>query len=132
MKHNPLVRVRFGPFELNVRSGELHFEGKTTLLQQQSFRVLLALIEQDGEVVTREDLQKLLWPHGTLVEFDLGINAAIKRLRRVLGDSPEEPKYIETVARRGYRLLVPVEWLSSESEDGHKSAEERADQGTSC
>lgn len=87
------------------------------LLQEQSFRLLLALIEADGQLVTREELQKQLWPHGTLVEFDLGINAAVKRLRRVLGDWPDDPKYVETVARRGYRLLVPVVWLRLSSGD---------------
>ena len=120
-----LGRVSFGPFELDVRSGELRSEGKTTLLQEQSFRLLLALIEHAGEIVTREDLQKQLWPNDTVVEFDLGINAAIKRLRRILGDSPDNPKYIATVARRGYRFMVPVQWMSSGSDD---EASPRADQ----
>ena len=69
------------------------------------------LVERPGEVVTREELQKKLWPNDTIVEFDHSINAAIKRLRDALGDTAEKPKYVETVARRGYRLLVPVEWV---------------------
>ena len=111
MKQETSVRVRFGLFDLDVKAGELHLENRVIVLQEQSFRLLLALIEREGELLTREELQKQLWPNGTLVEFDLGIKAAIKRLRRVLGDSPEQPKYIETVARRGYRLIVPVVWL---------------------
>ena len=109
----PSGRVRFGGFELDVQAGELHCQDKTILLQDQSFRLLLALIERNGGLVTRDELQKLLWPNDTMVEFDLGINATMKRLRRVLDDSPEQPKYIQTVARRGYRLIVPVQWLSA-------------------
>ncbi len=131
MKQKVLLRVRFGAFELDVKAGELHHQDKTILLQDQSFRLLLALIERDGELVTREELQKQLWPHGTMVEFDLGINAAIKRLRRVLGDSPEQPKYIETVARRGYRLLVPVVWLPSASGDADSNTDTDKDRRTS-
>ena len=112
MKQKVLV-VRFGAFELDVKAGELRYQGTTILLQEQSFRLLLALIEREGGLVTRDELQKQLWPNDTVVEFDLGINAAIKRLRRVLNDSPEDPKYIETVASRGYRLIVPVQWISS-------------------
>ncbi|MGC2110712.1 MAG: protein kinase [Candidatus Korobacteraceae bacterium] len=126
MKQKILVRVRFGPFELDVKAGELHCQGKTVLLQEQSFRLLRALIEQDGDLVSREDLQKQLWPNDTVVEFDHGINAAIKRLRRVLGDSPEEPKYIETVARRGYRLMVPVQWASPASDSEARNGGDRA------
>ncbi len=113
MKQETSVRVRFGHFDLNVKTGELHLEKRVIVLQEQSFRLLLALVEREGELLSREEMQKQLWPHGTLVEFDLGIKAAVKRLRRVLGDSPEQPKYIETVARRGYRLIVPVVWLPS-------------------
>jgi serine/threonine protein kinase/Tfp pilus assembly protein PilF len=116
MKQTVLSRICFGVFELDVKAGELHYQDKTILLQEQSLRLLLALIERQGELVTRDELQKQLWPNDTLVEFDLGINAAMRRLRRVLDDSPEQPKYIETVARRGYRLIVPVQRLSSTSD----------------
>ena len=101
--------VRFGPFRLDLRAGELHKDDRKVRLQEQPFRVLKMLVERPGEVVTREELQKKLWPNDTIVEFDHSINAAIKRLRDALGDSAEKPKYVETVARRGYRLLVAVE-----------------------
>jgi len=102
--------VRFGPFRLDLRAGELHKDDRRIRLQEQPFRVLKMLVERPGEVVTREELQKNLWPNDTIVEFDHSINAAIKRLRDALGDTAEKPKYVETVARRGYRLLVAVEW----------------------
>ena len=110
--------VRLGPFQLDLRAGELHKEGRMLRLQEQPFRVLQMLVERPGEVVTREELQKRLWPNDTIVEFDHSINAAIKRLRDTLGDTAEEPKYVETVARRGYRLLVPVEWEEEVSPAG--------------
>src|ERR1019366_6850122 len=102
------VRVRFGDFELDLRTGELCQGEHTILLQEQSFQVLLILVERDGEIVTREEIQKKLWPNDTVVDFDKGITAAIMKLRKALGDSSEDPKYIETVGRRGYRLMVPV------------------------
>jgi serine/threonine protein kinase len=102
--------VRFGPFQLDLKAGELHLEdGRNVRLQEQPFRVLKMLLEQPGEVVTREEIRRTLWPNDTIVEFDRSINAAIKKLRLALEDSAEEPHYIETVARRGYRLMVPVE-----------------------
>ena len=106
-------RARFGAFELDVKAGELHGEGRRVLLQEQPFRVLMMLVERAGDVAMREEIRKKLWPNDTIVEFDHGINRAIKKLREALGDSAESPKYIETVARRGYRLLLPVEWESS-------------------
>jgi serine/threonine protein kinase/DNA-binding winged helix-turn-helix (wHTH) protein/Tol biopolymer transport system component len=102
--------VRFGPFRLDLRAGELHKDDRRIRLQEQPFRVLKMLVERPGEVVTREELQKNLWPNDTIVEFDHSINAAIRRLRDALGDTAENPRYVETVARRGYRLLVTVEW----------------------
>jgi DNA-binding winged helix-turn-helix (wHTH) protein/Tol biopolymer transport system component len=95
---------------LDLKAGELYKDGRRLRLQEQPFRILEMLVEHPGEVVTREELQKKLWPNDTIVEFDHSINAAIKRLRDALGETAEEPKYVETVARRGYRLLVPVEW----------------------
>jgi eukaryotic-like serine/threonine-protein kinase len=102
--------VYFGPFRLDLKAGELHRDGRRVRLQEQPFRVLEILLKSPGDIVTREELRKKLWPNDTIVEFDHSINAAIKRLRDVLGDKAEEPKYIETVARRGYRLLVQVQW----------------------
>jgi serine/threonine protein kinase/Tol biopolymer transport system component len=100
----------FGPFELDLKAGELHRNGQTVLLQEQPFLVLKMLLERPGDVVTREEMRRTLWPNDTIVEFDQSINAAIKKLRIALDDSADNPKYVETVARRGYRLIVPVDW----------------------
>ena len=81
------------------------------VLREQPLQILRTLVEREGELVNREEIRKKLWPNDTIVEFDHSINSAIKNLRRALGDSADQPNYIETVARRGYRLLVPVEWL---------------------
>ena len=86
-------------------------------LAEKPFRVLLILVEGGGELVTREEIQRKLWPGDTVVDFEHGINTAIKVLRRALGDSAEDPKYIETIPRRGYRLMVPVERLDSSAGD---------------
>src|SRR5580658_1912964 len=110
-------RVRFGAFELDVRSGELRpvdpaDSMRTIVLQEQPFQVLRLLIERQGGVATREEIRKSLWPNDTAVDFNHSINVAIGTLRRALRDSAEEPKYIETVARRGYRLIAPIEWVT--------------------
>src|SRR5215469_555738 len=101
-------RYRFGPFDLDTHTGELRKHGVRIQLQKQPFQILTVLVGRSGEIVPRVEIQSLLWPDNTTVEFDHGINAAIRRLRVALGDSAEEPHYIETVARRGYRFLVPV------------------------
>jgi DNA-binding winged helix-turn-helix (wHTH) protein len=103
-----LRAVRFGAFELDVRAGELKKRGLKIRLQEQPFQVLLMLLERPGEVVLREEIRKKLWPNDTIVEFAPSINAAIQRLREALGDSADKPRYVETVARRGYRLLEKV------------------------
>jgi serine/threonine protein kinase/tetratricopeptide (TPR) repeat protein len=108
------TRVRFGGFEFDLRSGELRGGEQTVRLSEKPFRVLAILLEHEGELVTREELQRKLWPDDTIVDFEHSINTAIKRLRHALGDSAEEPKYIETIPRHGYRLLVPVERVGSE------------------
>lgn len=107
-------RVRLGDFEVDLRAGELRDGDRVVLLQEQPFQILSMLIARGGEIVTREEIQKKLWPNDTVVEFDHSINAAIKKLRRELGDTADAPQYIETVARRGYRLLVPVETVAAE------------------
>lgn len=99
---------RFGVFELDLRAGELRRNGIKVKLQEQPFQVLAELIERPGQVVTREQLRNRLWPADTYVDFDHGLNAAIRRLRDALGDSAENPTFVETVARRGYRFLAPV------------------------
>jgi serine/threonine protein kinase len=107
--------VRFDDFELRVRSGELFKGGERILrLSEQPLRVLVALLEHPGELVLREDLRKRLWPNDTAVEFDHGIGSAVNRLRQALGDSAENPRYIETLARRGYRWKTTVEWVAQE------------------
>jgi eukaryotic-like serine/threonine-protein kinase len=101
--------VRFGPFQLDRRAAELHHDGTTIKLPEQPFQVLCELVEHPGEVVTREELRQRLWGSDTFVDFEHGLNATVKRLRELLEDSAEKPRYIETLPRRGYRLMVPVE-----------------------
>jgi DNA-binding winged helix-turn-helix (wHTH) protein/tetratricopeptide (TPR) repeat protein len=105
----PSSRVRFGGFEVDLRSGELHKQGIKIKLHDQPFQVLAVLLEHPSELVTREHLHQKLWPADTFVDFDVGLNSAIKRLRDALGDSAEEPRYIETLPRRGYRFIARVE-----------------------
>src|SRR5215469_5656742 len=100
---------RFGPYELDVRAGELRKHGIRIKLREQPVQILLLLLERPGEVVLREEIRLRLWPNNTIVEFDHGINAAIQKLRAALGESAEQPRYVETVARRGYRFLGRVE-----------------------
>ena len=101
--------IRFSTFELNLQTGELRQQGQKLKLQEQSFLVLAALLERPGEVVTREELRSKLWPVDTFVDFDHSLNAAIKRLRDALGESADTPIFIETLARRGYRFIAPVD-----------------------
>ena len=102
-------RKRFGAFEVDLRSGELRKHGIRLKLQDQPFKVLALLLEHPGDVVTREELRQKLWLADTFVDFDTGLNSAVKKLRDVLSDSAEEPRYIETLPRRGYRFIGPVE-----------------------
>ena len=107
------VRVRFGEFEVDLRAGELFKQGIKIRLQQQPFRVLALLLEHPGEVVTREDLRQAIWPAGTFVEFDVGLDAAIHKLRSALGDSAENPRLVETLPRRGYRFIAAVDGVAT-------------------
>ena len=102
-------RVQVGTFEFDLRAGELRAGDRRVRLQEQPFQILRMLVERSGGLVTREEIQKKLWPNDTVVEFDHSIHTAINKLRQAFGDSAEDPKYIETIARRGYRLMVPVE-----------------------
>jgi TolB-like protein/DNA-binding winged helix-turn-helix (wHTH) protein/Tfp pilus assembly protein PilF len=106
---SPIRKARFGAFEVDLRSGELSKHGIRLKLQDQPFRVLALLLEHSGDVVTREELRQRLWPADTFVDFDTGLNSAIKKLRDALNDKAEAPRYVETLPRRGYRLIVPVE-----------------------
>ncbi|HMD85988.1 MAG TPA: protein kinase [Terriglobia bacterium] len=101
--------VRFGAFEFNPQVGELLKHGLKIKLAGQPIELLVMLLERPGQLVTREELQKRLWPHDTVVEFEHSINAAINRLREALSDSADEPRYVETLPRRGYRFIFPVE-----------------------
>src|SRR5580700_3422996 len=105
----PSRLYRFGPFELDVRAGELRKHGARLHLRDQAFQLLLLLLEHPGEIVVRGEIRDRLWPNQTVVEFDHGINSAIRRLRDILGESAENPRYIETVARRNYRFVGQVE-----------------------
>ena len=106
-------RVRFGTFELDLRAGELRKHGLRVRLQEQPLKVLSMLIEYPGELVTREELQKNVWPADTFVDFDHGLNKAISKIREALSDSAESPRFVETVARRGYRFLADVKVLDT-------------------
>ena len=103
------TRYRFGLYEADPRTGELLREGRRIKLQEQPFQVLLALLQSPNEIVTREDLRLRLWPSDTFVDFDHGLNTAINKLRDALRDSASNPRFIETLARRGYRFVAPVE-----------------------
>jgi len=105
----PLESIRFGLFEFEPQSGELRKQGSRIKLQGQPVEILIMLLARPGELVTREELQKQLWPGDTFVDFDRSLNAAVKRLRAALGDSAETPRFVETLARRGYRFIAPVD-----------------------
>ena len=101
--------VCFDVFQVDLRAGELRRDGRRVKLQEQPFRVLFLLMERAGEVVTREDLREKLWPADTFVDFDHGLNSAVARLREALRDSAEKPRFIETIAKRGYRFIAPLQ-----------------------
>jgi DNA-binding winged helix-turn-helix (wHTH) protein len=101
--------VRFGVFEVDLKSGEVRKDGLKVKLAEQPFQVLVALLEHPGEVVTREELQQKLWSNDTFVDFDNSLNKAIKKIREALGDSADNPRFVQTLARRGYRFIAPVE-----------------------
>ena len=115
-------RVRFGPFEADLRSCELLKHGLKIKLQDQPFQVLAMLIQRPGEMISRQELRQKLWSADTFVDFDTGLNTAIKKLRDALCDSADVPRYIETLPRRGYRLIVPVENVEAEQETNVEAA----------
>src|SRR5262245_14103143 len=105
----PAPVVRFAPFEVDLVAAELRKRGRKVPLQDQPFKVLALLLQRPGELVTREGLQRALWPGDTFGEFDEGLNKAIQKLRQALDDSPDNPRFIETLPRKGYRFIAPVE-----------------------
>src|SRR5437773_5646393 len=113
----PRKRLRFGVFEADPRIGELTKHGKRLPLQEQPFQLLAMLLERPGELVSREELRAKIWPE-TIVDFDHGLNKAISKIREVLGDSVESPRFVETVARRGYRFLADVAVIDSADRQG--------------
>src|SRR5580658_5600837 len=115
--------VRFGAFELDLRSEELRKHGNKVKLLGQPLKILAILLARPGEMVTREALRKELWPEDTFVDFDSGLNSAIKKLREALGDSRESSRFIETLPRRGYRFIAPVEETESAAPGPSTSSE---------
>jgi TolB-like protein/DNA-binding winged helix-turn-helix (wHTH) protein len=129
----PSGRVRFGAFEFDPSTGELRSieapdPNHKVLLREQVFQVLKMLVEREGKIVTREEIKSRLWANDTVVDFDQSINATIKTLRRALGDSADDPRYIETLARRGYRLMLPIQYLESAPETALEKERERREQ----
>ena len=115
---------QFGVFELNLKAGELRKQGAKIKLQEQPLQVLRLLLEHAGDVVTKEELQKRIWPSDTFVDFDHGLHSAVTRLREALGDSSEIPRFIETLARRGYRFIAPVRIIGAFTRPGSAAEHE--------
>ncbi len=109
---SPPAAASFDQFQVDLTSGELLRSGVRVPLQGQPFQVLRLLLEANGKVVTREELRQVLWPEDTFVDFELGVNTAVKKLRQALEDSADHPKFIETLPRYGYRFVIPVEWMT--------------------
>jgi TolB-like protein/DNA-binding winged helix-turn-helix (wHTH) protein len=122
--------VRFADFEVDLRAGQLRKQGNKIRLQEQPFRLLTVLLESTGEVVTREELRGRLWPADTFVDFDHRLAAAVSKLRDALADSAENPRFVETIGRRGYRFMVPVQSVERVPANGqHRSDEEQVPEG---
>ena len=105
----PAPRYRFGIFEVDAATGELRRQGLRVKLNTQPFQLLLLLLDRPGELLTREEISRELWPDGTFVDYEHGVHSAVNRIREALGDTAANPRYLETLARRGYRFIAPVE-----------------------
>jgi DNA-binding winged helix-turn-helix (wHTH) protein len=116
-------RYRFGTFEVNVATGELRRKGLRVKLNAQPFQMLCLLLERPGELLTREEICRELWPDGTFVDYEHGVNSAVNRIREALGDTAGNPRFVETLARRGYRFVAPVERMDAVEEAGQRTAE---------
>src|SRR5262249_61732619 len=112
---NPHSGIRIGEWELEPQTGDLRKAGLSLQLQEQPLQILQALLGHPGRLVTRDQLHKRIWPADTFVDFDHGLYSAMKRLRDALGDSTKNPVYIQTLSRRGYRLIAPVKLVSRDS-----------------
>jgi DNA-binding winged helix-turn-helix (wHTH) protein len=110
--------VRFSPYEVDLGTGELRRDGARVTLQDKPFQVLALLVQRPGQLVTREELRSRLWPADTFVDFEHGLNTAVKKLRQALQDSADEPRYVETLPRRGYRFLTPVQAAAAQTAAG--------------
>jgi DNA-binding winged helix-turn-helix (wHTH) protein len=117
-------RYRFGAFEADAATGELRRQGVKVRIHAQPFQVLMMLVERQGEVVTREEISRELWPDGTFVDYEHGVNSAVNRVREALGDKANSPRFVETLARKGYRFVAPVERIGSDELDGEGSTEQ--------
>ena len=117
--------LRFSSFELDLQSGELRKAGVLVGLQEQSLKVLVELLARPGDLVTREQLRQRLWPNGTFVDYEHGLNAVINRLREALGDSADSPRFIQTVPRRGYRFIASVEGGAETVAGGARRTDQR-------
>ena len=113
----PARRYRFGVFEVDSTTGELRRKGVRVKLHSQPFQVLFMLPERPGEMLTREKISRELWPQGTFVDYEHGVNSAVNRLREALGDKASNPRFVETLARRGYRFVAPVERIEPDEDD---------------
>jgi cholera toxin transcriptional activator len=112
----PARHYRFGAFEADASTGELRRQGIRIKLNAQPFQVLLMLLEHPGEVLTREEISRALWSDGTFVDYDHGVNSAVNRIREALGDAANSPRFVETLARRGYRFVAPVEAIADDAD----------------
>ena len=118
----PAQRYRFGIFEVDAATGELRRQGLRVKLNSQPFQVLLMLLDRPGQLLTREEISRELWPDGTFVDYEHGLNSAINRIREALGDTAASPRFLETLARRGYRFIAPVERVDLREDRSGKGA----------
>jgi TolB-like protein/DNA-binding winged helix-turn-helix (wHTH) protein len=119
--------IRFGVFELDLRSGELQKQGRKIRLEGQPVQILICLLENPGELVTREELHRKLWSADTFVNFEHGLNAAVKRLRQALNDSADNPRFVETLPRRGYRFIAPIQAVAPSGDAREANEQDQAD-----
>jgi len=119
----PARRYRFGAFEADAATGELRRQGVRIKLNAQPFQVLLMLVDRPGELLTREEISRELWPDGTFVDYEHGVNSAVNRIREALKDTAGSPRFVETLARRGYRFVAPVERIGASEGPAPKIAE---------
>jgi DNA-binding winged helix-turn-helix (wHTH) protein len=116
MESHPKMLYRFGTFEADATTGELRRQGLRIKLHSQPLQLLFLLLERPGEVLTREEICKALWPDGTFVDYEHGVNSAVNRIREALGDKASNPRFVETLARRGYRFVAPVERIGAQGD----------------